>query len=154
MRTHWHRMNVIHLVTALNNVAKCHNDDGSSPHPLCGRCTPNPPRVRQELLAKLKGTLPTMEGRTLSNVLWSLVKLEIEPEQEFLADFTAAILTKLETCTHHDLSQTLWTLATLGHTPPEGWFQRVDARTLATVPTFSTQVKGNIQHGFGNIRIG
>eukprot|EP00959_Pyramimonas_sp_CCMP1952_P291966 6106369-Pyramimonas_sp.AAC.1 len=131
MRTHWHRMNGIHLVAALHNVAKAHSSNKNH-SPLAS--------VRNELLTKLQGSSASMDARGISVSLWSVAKLQLEPGAEFLADFEAKVLAGLDTFTHHDLSQTAWAFATLGHFPPQDWWNRFDASALRAAPTISPQV--------------
>ncbi|KAF5830609.1 hypothetical protein DUNSADRAFT_14256 [Dunaliella salina] len=60
----------------------------------------------------------TLNTQELSNVLWALAKLGVQPSEVWMADFWAAVQQQIRSFNAKDLSQLVYALAKLGRIPP------------------------------------
>jgi hypothetical protein len=77
-----------------------------------------------ELMQQLQRRLPHCSPQDLSNSLWALAKLRVQPPQDWLQDWVAASAGMLGQFSGQAIGNAVWGLVKLGHRPGEAWVQR------------------------------
>jgi len=166
LRKHWHRLNAIHVVTALQGQAKLgvSSDDWLEAHDTSISSkdwlerTPDVPDDLQHLLHRLRDEVAegSMDARAVSLAMWSLAKMRlVSPGDPLLIEIEQCSLVAMDKFGHQDLSHTLWGFATLGHTPSATWLRAMNTRALCTLKShsFSPQSLGNFLWAGAKLRI-
>jgi hypothetical protein len=75
-------------------------------------------------MQQLQRRLPQSSPQDLSNSLWALAKLRVQPPQDWLQDWVAASAGLLGQFSGQAIGNAVWGLVKLGHRPGEAWVQR------------------------------
>ncbi|KAK3283456.1 hypothetical protein CYMTET_8843 [Cymbomonas tetramitiformis] len=157
LRNHWHRLNAIHMVTALQGKARAMATeklmvDDPTPQALQpstpGEKPLSLPEDMRLLLQRLSIEVRdegTIDARGVSLALWSLAKMQlVKACDPLLRQLEQCCLSKIGTFGHQDLSHALWAFATLGRRPSEEWIEAFHAQALRCACSFSAQSLGNL----------
>jgi hypothetical protein len=77
-----------------------------------------------ELMLQLQQRLAECSPQDLSNSLWALAKLRVQPPKDWLQDWVAASADRLDSFSGQAVANAVWALVKLSHRPAEAWVQR------------------------------
>ena len=113
------------------------------------------PPLKEELLAQALQRSEILKPQDLSNIIWSLIKMnDTKRSREFILRFESRILCDeafLAAFKPMELSSALWAMASSGYTPPKAVLSRIDDCYLSVRPRsdFSQQALANILFSLG-----